>query len=81
MPKHLSYIAIHNQTVNLEGKPGRGKPLDQMMEHYNCGATISRKTLWSITTQAKETTHDHHNISEKNKRQNQSLNSYSHLIM
>ena len=31
MPKHLSYIAIHNRTVNLEGKPGRGKPLDQMM--------------------------------------------------
>jgi hypothetical protein len=35
LPKHLAYIAIHNRTVNIEGKPGRGKPLDQMMEHYN----------------------------------------------
>ena len=34
-PKHISYIAIHNRTVNIEGKPGRGKPLDHMMEHYN----------------------------------------------
>ena len=35
-PKHISYIAIwHNRTVNTEEKPGRGKPLNQMMEHYN----------------------------------------------
>ena len=33
-PKHLSYIATHNRTVNVEGKPGRGKPIDQMTEHY-----------------------------------------------
>ena len=32
--KHLSYIAIHNWTVNMEGKP-----LDQMMEHYNLYVT------------------------------------------
>jgi hypothetical protein len=35
LPKHLSFIAIHNCTVNVEGKAGRGKPLDQMIEHYN----------------------------------------------
>ena len=34
-PKHLSYIATHNRTVNMEGKVGRGKPIDQMIEHYN----------------------------------------------
>ena len=34
LPRHLAYIAIHNRTVNLEGKPGRGKPVDQMTEHY-----------------------------------------------
>ena len=41
MPKHLAYIAIHNRTVNIEGKPGRGKPLDQMMEHYNLYVTTA----------------------------------------
>lgn len=35
LPRHLSYIATHNRTVNVTGKPGRGKPLDQMIEHYN----------------------------------------------
>lgn len=25
----------HNHTVNIEGKPGRGKVVDQMLEHYN----------------------------------------------
>ena len=35
LPKHLSYIATHNRTVNTEGKAGRGKPVDQMIEHYN----------------------------------------------
>ena len=35
LPRHLSYIAIHNRTVNTEGKPGRGKPIDQLIEHYN----------------------------------------------
>ncbi len=33
-PKHISYIATHNRTVNTSGKPGRGKPIDQLMEHY-----------------------------------------------
>lgn len=35
LPKHLGYIAIHNRTVNMEGKLGHGKPIDQMVEHYN----------------------------------------------
>lgn len=35
LPKYLSFIATHNRTVNMEGKTGRGKPLDQMIEHYN----------------------------------------------
>ena len=35
-PKHIAYIATtHNRTVNMKGKPGRGKPLDQLVEHYN----------------------------------------------
>lgn len=34
-PKALAYIATHNRTVNMHGKPGYGKPIDQMMEHYN----------------------------------------------
>ena len=34
-PKHLAYIAIHNRTVNTTGRIGCGKPIDQMVEHYN----------------------------------------------
>ena len=34
-PKHIAYIAMHNRAVNMEGKPGRGKPIDQLIEHYN----------------------------------------------
>ena len=33
-PRHISYIVTHNSTVNMDGRPGHGKPLDQMMEHY-----------------------------------------------
>ena len=35
LPRHLAYIATHNRTVNMEGKSGRGKPIDQLNEHYN----------------------------------------------
>ena len=31
LPRHLAYIATHNRTVNI----GRGKAIDQMVEHYN----------------------------------------------
>ena len=34
-PKHISYIATHNRTVNTCGVAGRGKAIDQFMEHYN----------------------------------------------
>jgi hypothetical protein len=34
-PKHIGYIITHNRTVNTERKPGRGKPMYQMIEHYN----------------------------------------------
>ena len=34
-PNHMSFIATHNRTVNMDGKHGHGKPLDQVMEHYN----------------------------------------------
>lgn len=34
-PKHIAYIATHNRTVSVQGKPGHGKPADMMMEHYN----------------------------------------------
>lgn len=33
-PKHTAYIATHNRTINTTGKVGRGKPIDQLMEHY-----------------------------------------------
>lgn len=35
LPKHLAFITMHNRTVNTQGKLGRGKPIDQMVEHYN----------------------------------------------
>lgn len=31
-PKHIAYI---DRTVNTKGIPGHGKPVDQMIEHYN----------------------------------------------
>ena len=34
-PRHISYIAIHNRSVNTSGKCHHHKPLDQMLEHYN----------------------------------------------
>ena len=34
-PRHIAYIVTHNRTVNLRGLPGRGKPIDQLIEHYN----------------------------------------------
>ena len=34
LPWHLAYIAVHNWTVNVEGKPGRGKSINQMAERY-----------------------------------------------
>ena len=34
-PRHMAYIATHNRIVNMSGKPGRGKPVDQLIEHYN----------------------------------------------
>lgn len=34
-PAHIAYIATHNRTVNMQGKEGRGKPIDQLIEHYN----------------------------------------------
>ena len=32
---HVAYITTHNRTVNLSGRPCHGKPIDQMVEHYN----------------------------------------------
>lgn len=34
-PKHVSYMVINNRTVNVHGEMGKGKPIDQMVEHYN----------------------------------------------
>ena len=33
-PRHIAYIATQNRTVSTTGKHGRGKPIDQFMEHY-----------------------------------------------
>ncbi len=35
LPKGMAYIATHNRTVNMTGRLGQGKPLDQLNEHYN----------------------------------------------
>ena len=35
LPTHIAYIATHNRTVNMQGKAGKGKPIDQLIEHYN----------------------------------------------
>ena len=34
-PKHIAYIATHNRTINMSGRAGEGKPVDQLNEHYN----------------------------------------------
>ena len=34
-PAHIAYIVTHNRCVNMSGIEGRGKPLDQLIEHYN----------------------------------------------
>ena len=34
-PKATAFVVQHNRTVNMDGRPGHGKPIDQMMEHYN----------------------------------------------
>ena len=34
-PRHIAYIVMNNRTVNTDGRPGYGKPIDQMVEHYN----------------------------------------------
>lgn len=34
-PKHIAYVVTHNRTINTDGRPGHGKPLDLMQEHYN----------------------------------------------
>lgn len=34
-PRHIAYVVVHNRTVNTTGTPGHGKPIDQMLEHYN----------------------------------------------
>ena len=34
-PKHIAFLVTHNRTVNMDGQPGHGKPLDLMQEHYN----------------------------------------------
>ncbi len=34
-PSHIAHIVTQNRTVNMDGRPGHGKPIDQMVEHYN----------------------------------------------
>ena len=34
-PKAIAFVARHNRTVNVDGHPGHGKPIDQMIENYN----------------------------------------------
>ena len=34
-PAHIAYIVTHNRAVNMTGKEGCAKPLDQLIEYYN----------------------------------------------
>ena len=34
-PPEIAFIHTHCRTVNVAGKPGHGKPVDQLIEHYN----------------------------------------------
>jgi hypothetical protein len=34
-PKHIAYIDTHNRIVNMTGRAGEGKPVDQLIKHYN----------------------------------------------
>ena len=42
-PRHIAYIAVHNRTVNMDGHPGHGKAIDQLMEHYNLYVIINNQ--------------------------------------
>ena len=33
--RHVAHIHTHFRTVNIKGKPGGEKPIDQLVEHYN----------------------------------------------
>ncbi len=35
-PPHIAHIITHNRTVNVDGRAGHGKPIDQMVKHYIC---------------------------------------------
>lgn len=35
LPRHIAYMVKNNRTVNMDGHAGHGKPIDQMLEHYN----------------------------------------------
>ena len=32
--ENIAYIHTNHRTVNTSGKPGHGKPIDQLVEHY-----------------------------------------------
>ena len=34
-PRYITYIVTNNRTVNMDGRIGHGKPIDQMFEHYD----------------------------------------------
>ena len=42
LPKHIAY--------NSDGKPGHGKPIDQLMEHYNLYKSLTSSILTLILT-------------------------------
>lgn len=44
-PKQIAYITIHNRTVNMDGRLGHGKPVDQLMEHYNLYVPLMQCTV------------------------------------
>ena len=49
--KWLSYIVIHNRTINTTGIPGHGKPIDMTVEHHNIIIKNALKSSGSNVTE------------------------------
>ncbi|XP_062501053.1 uncharacterized protein LOC134178235 isoform X1 [Corticium candelabrum] len=60
-PTRVAYIHTHHRTVNTAGKAGHGKPVDQLIEHYNlivknavrsAGPNLTKKHLAVVSRSA-----------------------------
>ena len=61
-PKHIAYIATHNRTINMTGRPGRAKPIDQFQLLHNYllyTCTQCRIFKQTLRTSGGNLTHQH----------------------